>query len=728
MKTKKVKVLYVFALLVGLAHANTVIYSNPVAQTEGKAEDVLIDDFERTDFSGWTIEGEAFGSSPVKGLCPGNRYLCGWVGKGFVNSQSGGWHKSGRMISSPFLIQRKYINFLISGHTGSGIELLVDGVSVRHATGSIPPKASAAEVLFWNSWDVAEFMGKNAEIKLSAAPDAHLNIDQIVQSEQRFQEAPARREFAITNHYLHLPVKNGALERQMRFVVDGKTEREFMIEWAVGEPDYWVFADVSQFKGRKLVAEVVQLEPTAQLDRIVQSDVVPDADGMYQEKYRPLFHFSTRRGWQNDPNGLVYYKGEYHLFYQHNPFGVKFFSTAAWGHAVSRDLVHWEELDDAIYPPEFGYRTYSGSAVIDEKNTAGFKTGTEDVMVAFIALTGMGPSLASSVDRGRTFTLYQGNPVNRFGGDPRVIWYAPGQHWVMVTCDKVDGQAGFVFSTSPDLKNWTKQSRSLSGFWECPEIFELPLDGDLKQKKWVVYCNKGSQYVVGDFDGKNFSTNTSVMRYSYGNGSAAAQTFNNIPPEDGRRIQIGWGTLTTQFVNQSSMLGMPFSQQMTFPVELTLRSTEAGPQLFINPVKEIEKLYAETRTINEAGLSSGPVQISGLDGENFDLELSITTGSAREISLIVRGIPLAYSVSKKELSCMGKVAPLNAVDGKIKLRMLVDRLSLEIFANDGRIYLPMTNAFDPAVRGVSVSADGSGARLSGSSHTLTPIWPRVVNR
>lgn len=270
----------------------------------------------------------------------------------------------------------------------------------------------------------------------------------------------------ITKKYINLPVSHQMDRKKMTFEVKGAPERNFVIRLADGKPDYWVFCDVSSWKGKTL--RISYEGESAGLEKIYQDDVIAGQDSLYKEKNRPQFHFTTRRGWINDPNGLVYYEGEYHLFYQHNPYEREW-ENMTWGHAVSRDLVHWEELPDALHPDELG-TIFSGSAVIDYDNTAGFNKKGEPALVA--AYTVDNPEkqrqcIAYSLDRGRTFTKYEGNPVidskakwnSKDTRDPKVFWYAPGKHWVMVLNER-DGHS--IYNSS-DLKNWEYKSH-VTGF------------------------------------------------------------------------------------------------------------------------------------------------------------------------------------------------------------------------------------------------------------------------
>ncbi|HID56104.1 TPA: DUF4980 domain-containing protein [Candidatus Poribacteria bacterium] len=487
-------------------------------------------------------------------------------------------------------------------------------------------------------------------------------------------------ELRLERRYLNLPVRNDALKRRMRLIIDGETVREFEIELAEDEPDFWVFLDISAFKGKKPILEADGLEEnTILFEMIHQDDVIMDAEDLYGEKYRPQFHFSSRRGWNNDPNGLVYYKGEYHLFYQHNPYGWKW-GNIHWGHAVSGDLIHWEELPIALYPRRFGDWCFSGSAVVDGRDTAGFKRGDEEVIVVAFTSTARGECIAYSNDRGRTFTEYDGNPVLvHRGRDPKIIWYEPGNHWVMAVYDEFEGRRCIAFYTSSDLKRWEFQSR-IEGYYECPEIFELAVDGDESRRRWVVYSADGD-YAIGSFDGRRFTIESGKHRFSYGNCFYASQTWNNIPPEDGRRIQIAWGRV--------NMPGMPFNQMMLFPVELSLRRGEEGIRMFAEPVREVELLHGKRWSWRDEPVKEGENLLSGIEGDLFHIRAELELRGANGIGFRIRGIPVTYDVREERLECQGCEAPLKPVGGKIRLEILVDRTSIEIFANNGRIYMPI---------------------------------------
>ena len=527
----------------------------------------------------------------------------------------------------------------------------------------------------------------------------------------------------VNRQYLNLPVKNGAETRLVRLTVDGESVREFDIELAEAEPDFWVFTDVSEFAGRQLVVEAEGVGEEA-LGAIVHSDGILDGDDLYREELRPQFHFSSRRGWNNDPNGLMYYKGEYHLFYQHNPYGWKW-GNMHWGHAVSRDLVHWEELPDALHPDELG-TMFSGAGVVDRENTAGFQTGNEEVMVCTYTAAGgrsrqsenqpFTQAIAYSNDRGRTWTKHAGNPVlgHLIGGnrDPKVIWHEPTQRWVMALfLEKHD----YSIFTSPDLKSWTRVSDvTLPDCGECPDLFELPVDGDACNTRWVFWGANGT-YRIGSFDGKIFLTEGPPERFDWGGNSYAAQTFSDLPSEDGRRIQIAWARVV--------LPGMPFNQHLTFPTELTLRTTDEGIRLHAEPVREIEEIHGDRHEWSDEVLRPGRNLLFGMEGELFDIRAELEPGGASEFGFVIRGVPVTYDVQEQVLACKDAMAPLEPVDGKIRLQILVDRTFIEIFGNDGRVCLPVAAVLPNGEDSLEVFGKGGNAKVNSLEvFELRSIW------
>ncbi|MDR2036514.1 MAG: glycoside hydrolase family 32 protein [Bacteroidales bacterium] len=491
----------------------------------------------------------------------------------------------------------------------------------------------------------------------------------------------------ITKQYLNFPVSHKEKRARMHFNIKNVSERTFDIRLAEKDPDYWVFCDVSILKGKTITISYEGNQTG--LDHIYQSDQIRNQEEIYKEKNRPQFHFTTRCGWINDPNGLIYYDGEYHLFYQHNPY-ERDWGNMHWGHAVSNDLVHWKELPLALYPDEHG-TVFSGTALIDEKNTAGFNKGTRPAMIAFYTADSPEKQVqcfAYSHDKGRTWTKYQHNPVidskekwnSKDTRDPKVFRYEPLGHWVMVLNER-DGHS--IYS-SLDLKEWTFESH-ITGFWECPELFPLPVDGDKKNIKWIMYGASGT-YMIGSFNGKEFKPEAG--KYYYTTGTLyAAQTFANIPENDGRRIQIGWGRV--------SHPGMPFNGQMLMPTELTLRTTKDGPRLFSTPVKELDRLF--TLEKKWTSLSSNDANEKLKEYSHVDLlriKTTIQLSHATSAGLDLSGQRiLDYDMNFNTIN--GKFySPEDMISMELTADIYIDKTSIEIFIDGGAYSYSMEKRID----------------------------------
>ncbi len=472
------------------------------------------------------------------------------------------------------------------------------------------------------------------------------------------------------------------------------------------------------------VAMSLSLAGRSHADDTRKESAAKPAAKLYHEALRPQFHFSPAKNWTNDPNGLVYYDGEYHLFFQHNPKGINW-GNMTWGHAVSKDLLHWKQLEHAIYPDALG-TIFSGSAVVDHNNTAGFNKGDEKAIVAIFTYAGgavtpkvpFTQAIAYSTDRGRTFTKYEGNPIlghimdgNR---DPKVFWHEPTKRWVMAL---YLARGKFVLYGSKDLKEWDKLSDvAFPNGHECPEFFELPIDGDENNRRWV-FWEAGGRHLIGKFDGTTFTPETEVLRTERGNNCYAGQTWNDLPEGDKRRIFIGW-------MAGGRYPGMPFNQQMSFPCELTLRTTEDGVRLFTEPIDEVKSLRGKHHNASDVSLANGANPLSNLGGELYDLETVIRPAGAEKITLNIRGSEVVYDVAKSTLSYKDRVAEVGLVDGKLKLRVLIDRSSFEIFVNDGRTVMSFCFTPDADNKTFKLTADGGTATVESLDvYELKSTWP-----
>ncbi|MFA6701525.1 MAG: DUF4980 domain-containing protein [Dysgonamonadaceae bacterium] len=479
-----------------------------------------------------------------------------------------------------------------------------------------------------------------------------------------------------TKKYLNIPISNEANREVMTIEVNGTKERVFDVRLASENPDYWVFCDISAFKNKTL--NISFSSQNNGLNKIYQSDEIAGLDSLYKEQNRPQFHFSSRRGWNNDPNGLIYYVGEYHLFYQHNPY-EKEWGNMHWGHAVSNDMIHWRELPVALYPDELG-TMFSGSVVVDYQNTAGFNKGKTSAMVALYTADNPDRQIqcvAYSLDKGRTWTKYDKNPVidskdkwnSKDTRDPKVFWYAPGKNWVMVLNER-DGHSIY---NSNNLKDWTFESH-ITGFWECPELFELPVDNNPNKKKWVMYGASGT-YMIGNFNGKVFTPESG--KHYYTTGSAyAGQTFNNIPQSDGRRIQISWGRITPK--------NMPFNMLMLLPTELKLKSTNNGVRLFSAPIDETNLLTDNCEKWANLNVEQADKNLNVYKDEQLlRIKMTMKLSHATSAGLDFKGQSiLNYDMNNNTVNGVF-YSPEDMTSMEISADIFIDKSSVEVFIDNG---------------------------------------------
>lgn len=481
------------------------------------------------------------------------------------------------------------------------------------------------------------------------------------------------QQMKITRSYLNIPVGYRARMKLVQLKVNGKVKREFPVQLAEDSLDYWIYIDVSEFKG-----QTVSIDCPASADalkRIYQSDEINGADSLYKESNRPQFHFTVKRGWSNDINGPIYYNGQYHLFWQAFPFGLSWNTGFMyWGHAVSTDLVHWKELPPAMMLDSLG-SPWSGTAVIDRNNDGGW--GKNALVLYYTAFDRVSEKevqcIAYSTDNGKTFTRYAGNPIidsnwelgTTQTRDPKVFWYEPAKVWVLVLFEK----DGMSFYNSTDMRHWERESHFV-GLHECPDFFELPVDGDPTNRKWVLHGGS-SDYFVGDFDGKTFTPSSGRLNYAEGKNARgedvlyAAESFGNMP--DGRRVQMAWGRV--------SHPGMPFTQMMLFPTEFTLHKTAQGIRLLANPIREISALHGKAYSWQSLTAREANEKLGTITNGLLHVKMRFTLSPGNELSLRFRGNEL--------ITIRGSDLPA----GENRLELLLDKTSAEIFLNNGERYI-----------------------------------------
>ncbi len=527
--------------------------------------------------------------------------------------------------------------------------------------------------------------------------------------------------------YLLLPVQDDAPEAKLCVVENNRQATVIInVRLARERVDYYVPLDLEAFVGRNVKIDV-QGMPQGSLcwEKMRLSDTFDTAN---TEKFRPAYHHTPAYGWMNDPNGMFYKDGVWHLYFQHNPYGSTW-GNLAWGHSTSTDLVHWQYEGDPVMADALGL-IFSGSSVVDKDNTAGFGAGT---IVSFYTSAKSSPwgdvqmqSMAYSTDGGKTFTKYDGNPVitstARDFRDPKVFWYAPGKHWVMMLAV---GQEMQIWS-SADLKDWKYESSfgakqgAHGGVWECPDLVELPVEGT-KEKRWVLICNinpggpfggSATQYFVGTFDGKKFTNQfpTKTKWMDYGKDHYATVTFSNAP--DGRCVALGW---MSNWQYAAVVPTKQYRSANTIARDLTLYRQGGDLLLKSAPSKEIEKARSTKKSVPQFNVSDSYEIASLLDGNDgaYEIEMEIKNNGAEKIAFTLQNakgenVMMYYDTATRQFvmdrSNSGEtsfspdfpamtVAPAADVDD-IRLRLFVDRSSIEAFGDGGKFV--MTNIVFPA--------------------------------
>lgn len=493
------------------------------------------------------------------------------------------------------------------------------------------------------------------------------------------------------------------------------------VSFMTDKTDYYVPLKLNE--GRESYVEIKNLPIASKAwSEIKLSDTFDTTNTDY---YRPLYHHSPAYGWMNDANGLVYKDGEYHLYFQYNPYGSRW-GNMCWGHSVSKDMIHWEHLDPAIWRDSMGH-IFSGSSVVDKNNTAGFGEGAIIAFYTSSGRLGQVQCLAYSNDNGRTFKKYDHNPVlTPFDGlrnfrDPKVFWYEPAQKWYMI----VSADKEMRFYASANLKEWEFLSGWGKGYgvqpnqFECPDFFQLPVNGNEKNKKWVMIVNvnpgciwggSGTEYFVGDFDGKEFKCDTApeVAKWlDWGKDHYATVTFSNTGD---RVIAVPWMS-NWQYANQTPTL--QYRSSNSIPRELKLFSQNGQTYVSADLIPEAAQLKKETAKLAKVDTQTAYDVLGGKEGA-YQIELDVTPGQGEQAGFTLSNAlgekTLIYLDMKENKLVMdrnqsGKVdfskdfplatsAPLELCKGKKHhLNVLVDVNSVEIFLDGGRIV--MTNLIFP---------------------------------
>ncbi|MFA5329200.1 MAG: glycoside hydrolase family 32 protein [Prolixibacteraceae bacterium] len=485
----------------------------------------------------------------------------------------------------------------------------------------------------------------------------------------------------------------------------------------------------------------------------------------YTEQFRLQFHFSPAKNWMNDPNGMVYCNGEYHLFFQHTPHAATpDFPQMHWGHAISTDLVHWEELSPAIAPDGHG-AIFSGSAVVDQNNTAGLQSGNEKTLISIFTYNPangvQSQGIAYSNDRGRTWVKYKNNPVLQNQGiadfrDPKVFWHEKSQKWIMALAVKDHVE----FYSSPDLKSWTKESEfgqsigAHGGVWECPDLFPLKVEGS-DVSKWVMLVNinpggpnggSANQYFIGEFDGRKFTPDETNEKWvDCGRDNYAGVTWSNVPETDGRRLFIGW---MSNWDYATVVPTTVWRSATTIPRELSLINQDNSYLLVSKPVRELDVLRDSTTPVvyhasqNISGEKEMALDSITLSQSELIFDFNLENGKVDSVGIVLENnlqekLVIGYSVIQKQFYVDRRAAGPSEfskefagiskapyITGEhLQLRIFVDVASTELFVDGGK--LVMTDIVFPTENFTKLKVFSSGGDLlleKAEFHSLKRIW------
>ena len=534
--------------------------------------------------------------------------------------------------------------------------------------------------------------------------------------------------FTIQRRYISFLISGGNYEHTtcLNLLIDGK-----VVKSATGAnsihltPASW---DVSRWMGQTAQLRIVD-EATGDwghidVDHIVQTTkpqrLPVTTEPLYQELFRPQFHFTARQwttdrlnpgqreeGWVNDLNGLIYYDREYHLFAQR--------WAKCWLHAVSSDLIHWREIEPAFWEESLGSGVQSGTCVVDYQNTSGLASDPKNpAMIAFWSrFDNHSQCLSYSLDHGRTWTRYTKNPIfDHPDRDPKVFWYEPGKHWVMM----LYGDQKYHILTSQNLLEWKDEHKPVANCFECPDLFELPIDGQADQKKWVLIQGSG-QYSIGTFDGYEFKEESQRFACDIGPNFYATQTWSNTETGDGRRIQVAW-------MRGGVYPNMPFNQQISFPCVLSLHATPRGLRLFREPIKELKSIEKEPDVWKDRTLNANANLVLEPSGDLYEIRAEVSIPANAKLNINLMGSRMGLTSDTFESGSPRDDVARATLQQPIKtLQILIDRTSIEAFVNHGEV--SMSRCFLPRESGISLRAEGGPVSIKSLKvYPLYSAWER----
>lgn len=520
-----------------------------------------------------------------------------------------------------------------------------------------------------------------------------------------------KMKLSINKKYLTLPI-NTELETQKLLFHRETGELVFDLDCSIDKehPNFTAYIDVSRFKGMTLDIKTSNDDapPINETDEFV-------SDKVYREITRPQVHFTVKNGWNNDPNGLVYFNGKYHMFFQYNPCSAKW-GNMHWGHAVSSDMLHWRELDCALYPDETG-TMYSGSAVVDERNVSGLGNDNEPRVLIFYTAAG-NHSILSQKARTAQYVatmdttgdlIKRGNsPIiaNISGGnrDPKVIWCEELNSFILAL---YIGSHVFAIFRSDDLINWSELQRlRMENDRECPDIYPLYCNG----KKLWIFCAANDKYIVGSFEGGRFSPITGEQTLSYNSINYAAQSFSGL--SNGRIVRIYWQRSAVK--NNNSV-----TQQMSIPVEMSLSTINGEYYLSAMPIKEFTELRSSPLSFPEQELNK-ETNIS-VKNTSLDIEVELEYTKNASLSLEVFGAHVELDMRQNAVIYGEYSMPLSVLEDKVKFRMILDGSSVEMFSDNGRFISTVTFTRDERSSDITLAPTGTVRLTKFDIYQLEPI-------
>ncbi len=512
----------------------------------------------------------------------------------------------------------------------------------------------------------------------------------------------------VKNNYLIFPVNTLATGKRLTFSRDNKTVYDLNIKIDYFNPNFYAYIDVSRFIGQTVD---ISVNPQIKLDFRVSDEI--DIDNLYSEPMRPQIHFTTKNGWINDPNGLIFIDGTYHMFYQYNPTESNW-DNMHWGHATSTDLLHWTEQKTALFPDERG-TMFSGSGVLDEKNLLGKNTDTKKAALLYYTTTvPFAQCLSYSTDGFETIERYADNPIiphivdaNR---DPKVIFCDELNCYILALYLKNDIYCIFK---SDDLVNWEELQRlRVPGDDECPDIF--PLESQDGNRRWV-FSGAHGRYLVGNFENGIFEPEQEAISQHYGDSAYAAQTFSNLP--NGRIVQIAW--------DRWNIPASGFNGQMGIPTELSLNFFDGTYYLEAMPIKEIKTLYNSSEHYKNIKISCNNDFSVRLKDTPYIFKIEGMNNDCGVTEMQVFGRKIQFNLNKNEITVGKNCAPITLTAAKNNITIIVDRCSIEIFADGGKIYMSCLDNDTVCDRNIPyffIKSDSETVIETMEIHSLNSIW------